>query len=88
MFSHQSCAGGWGYLNEIVRSQKMIITVYEYIYPHCFAERNKAWGREKIENKANFKMGKLGLISLRIRGYEDFGCFAVKKTKPIYQMLA
>ena len=46
---------------------------YQYIYPHCFASRNKAWGREKnIENKPNFKLVKIDISSSLTSKYEGF----------------
>ena len=45
-------------------------SVKEYIHPHCFVSRNKAWGREKnIENKANFNLDKIGVSSLLTSKY-------------------
>ena len=39
--------------------EEISVSGNQKIYPHCFAKQNKAWGREKIENKANLNLGNI-----------------------------
>jgi len=41
-----------------------------------------------LKIQSQFQNGQINLSSLKIRRYEDFGCFAKKKTKPICRLSA
>jgi hypothetical protein len=42
---------------EIIVDQGIMMSGYQYIYPHCFASLNKTWGHEKNEKQTQCGIG-------------------------------